>query len=135
LSTKFVSLFYGELERNGNFMYVNAGHIPPFLLLDRGMLRLDVGGSVLGPLPEIRFKRGFAHLDKGGVFVGVSDGILERTNRKGEQFGEPRLLEAIQRGRGQDAQTILDTIFRAARDYTKARWEDDATVVVVRRLP
>lgn len=135
LSTKFVSLFYGELERNGNIMYVNAGHIPPYLLLDRGTLRLDVGGSVLGPLPEIRFKRGFAHLDKGGVFVAFSDGIVERTNRKGDQFGEQRLLDAVHRVRGQSAQTVLDAIFRAARDYTKTRWEDDATAVVVRRLP
>ncbi|RPJ42554.1 MAG: hypothetical protein EHM19_10245 [Candidatus Latescibacterota bacterium] len=135
LSTKFVSLFYGELERNGNIMYVNAGHIPPYLLLDRGTFRLDVGGSVLGPLPEIRFKRGFAHLDKGGVFVAFSDGIVERTNRKGDQFGEQRLLDAVHRVRGQSAQTVLDAIFRAARDYTKTRWEDDATAVVVRRLP
>jgi sigma-B regulation protein RsbU (phosphoserine phosphatase) len=135
LSTKFVSLFYGELEKNGNLMYVNAGHVPPFLLLGRGMFRLDVGGSVLGPLPEIRFKRGFAHLDKGGVLVAVSDGILERANRKGDQYGEPRLLDLLQRVREKSAQEILNAVFRAARDHSRSRWEDDATAVVVRRLP
>jgi sigma-B regulation protein RsbU (phosphoserine phosphatase) len=135
LSTKFVSLFYAELERNGNLMYVNAGHIPPFLVLDRGTYRLDVGGSVLGPLPEIRFKRGFAHLDKGGILVVFSDGIVERANKKGDQFGEARVAEIVSAHRSNGARAILDALFRAARDHTRARWEDDATIVVVRRLP
>jgi sigma-B regulation protein RsbU (phosphoserine phosphatase) len=134
LSTKFVSLFYGELERNGNFMYVNAGHNPPFLVLERGVFRLDVGGSVLGPLPGIRFKRGFAHLDKGGLLVAFSDGIIERANRKGEEFGEERLQDVILKNRDLSAKEILDAIFRAAQDHSRSRWEDDATVVVVRRL-
>ena len=31
LSSRFVSVFYGELEANGNLVYVNAGHQPPLL--------------------------------------------------------------------------------------------------------
>ena len=31
LSSRFVSVFYGELERDGNLVYVNAGHQPPIL--------------------------------------------------------------------------------------------------------
>jgi len=134
-STKFVSLFYGELELNGNLMFVNAGHIPPFLLLDRGTSRLEVGGSILGPLPEARFKRGFAHLDKGGVFVAVSDGIMERANTRDDQFGEKRIGEVIEACRNEPATEILDTLFDASRNFGAGRWEDDATVVVVRRLP
>jgi sigma-B regulation protein RsbU (phosphoserine phosphatase) len=29
MTTKFVSLFYGGIEEEGNFIYVNAGHPPP----------------------------------------------------------------------------------------------------------
>src|SRR5678815_1352577 len=35
LSSRFVSLFYGEVESNGNFIYCNAGH-PPALFLHNG---------------------------------------------------------------------------------------------------
>ena len=32
LASKFVSLFIAELETNGNLIYTNAGHVPPFIL-------------------------------------------------------------------------------------------------------
>ena len=51
LTSRFVSMFYGELEPNGVFIYVNAGHPPPFHLAANGEVRfLDEGGAVLGPL-------------------------------------------------------------------------------------
>ncbi len=31
LSSRFISVFYGELEADGNLIYVNAGHFPPSL--------------------------------------------------------------------------------------------------------
>jgi len=133
LSTKFVSLFYGELEQNGNLLYVNAGHIAPFLLLDRGTYRLEVGGSVLGPLPEARFKRGFAHLDRGGILAAISDGIVERADGSGDQFGEGRVARVLDACRRKSAEEISDAVFAAARSHGVGRWEDDATVVVVRR--
>src|SRR5215831_4324346 len=37
MTTKFVSLFYGELETAGNFIYVNAGHNPPIHFHAKGV--------------------------------------------------------------------------------------------------
>ena len=46
LTSRFVSMFYGELEPNGVFIYVNAGHPPPFHLSAAGEVRfLDEGGA------------------------------------------------------------------------------------------
>lgn len=135
LSTKFVSLFYGELEQNGNLMYVNAGHLAPYLLLERGFFRLEVGGTVIGPLPEVEFKRGFAHVDRGGIFVAFSDGIVERANASDDQFGEERLARVIRDNRDRSAQELLEAIFQASKAHGVGRLQDDATVLVVRRLP
>ena len=45
-------MFYGELELDGSFIGVNAGHPPPFhLAADGTVTHLDRGGPVLGPLP------------------------------------------------------------------------------------
>ncbi len=135
LSTKFVSMFYGELEANGNLMYVNAGHVPPFVMMDRGWFRLEVGGSVLGPLPELKFKRGYIHLDRGSLMVTVSDGILERLSPNGEMFGEEPIPEIMKELRDAPAQIVLETIFERAYMFGgEGKWEDDATVLVIRRL-
>jgi sigma-B regulation protein RsbU (phosphoserine phosphatase) len=134
LSTRFVSLFYGELETNGNLFYVNAGHPPPWIFGERGMRRLTVGGSILGPLETTTFKRGFAHMDRGDTLVIATDGLLERQNRKGDMFGETRLERAVREVHGQKAQMILDNIFRMADKFGGGKsWEDDTTAVVVTR--
>ena len=88
LSSRFVSVFYGELEADGNLIYVNAGHQPP-LLFPAGprRRRLATGGTVIGPLPEARFRRGFARIEPGEVLVLCTDGILERRDAEGEFFG------------------------------------------------
>ncbi|HKB08872.1 MAG TPA: SpoIIE family protein phosphatase, partial [Candidatus Polarisedimenticolia bacterium] len=62
LVTRFVSLFYGEIERNGNFIYCNAGHPPALHYQDGRFRELDQGGLVLGPDPEARYERGYARV-------------------------------------------------------------------------
>jgi sigma-B regulation protein RsbU (phosphoserine phosphatase) len=136
LSSRFVSVFYGELEQSGSLVYINAGHQPPLLFGPSGVEELRAGGTVIGPLPEATFHRGFAHLDPGSVLVLCTDGILERRNRKGEFYGEERLKQLVEKSRGASAEALLKAIFAAALAFGKGRpWEDDATVVIVRRLP
>jgi sigma-B regulation protein RsbU (phosphoserine phosphatase) len=77
LTSRFVSVFYGELESNGNFIYVNAGHQAPLLFSGRGVEPLTVGGTVIGPLPEVTFRRGFT-IWTGGLPVLSTDGLVER---------------------------------------------------------
>jgi sigma-B regulation protein RsbU (phosphoserine phosphatase) len=136
LSTRFVSLFYGELEANGNVFYVNAGHPWPWIIGERPMRRLNVGGSILGPVETPSFKRGFAHMDRGDALVIVTDGLLERENKKGEMFGENRLERAVRETMGQKAPVVLENIFRVADKHGAGRpWDDDTTAVVVTREP
>ncbi len=135
LSTRFVSLYYGELETNGNLFYVNAGHPPPWIFGERGTRRLTMGGSILGPLENSTFKRGFAHLDRGDTLVAVTDGLLERENKKGEMFGENRLERAVREAIAQKV-PVLENIFRAADKFGGGRpWDDDTSAVVIVREP
>jgi len=141
LSSRFISVFYAEVESDGNVIYVNAGHHPPLLFFRQGtdkegILELATGGSVIGPLPEARFQRGFARVRPGEVLVAVTDGILERRDGKGEFFGLDRLKRLVRDNQQQPAEAILDAIFESARKFGDGRpWEDDATAVVLRRLP
>jgi sigma-B regulation protein RsbU (phosphoserine phosphatase) len=141
LSSRFVSVFYGELEADGNLVYVNAGHQPPILFFrqqhpDRpSEMELSIGGTVIGPLPEAQFRRGFARVHPGEVLLMLTDGILERRNKAGEFFGEDRVRAIVRELQEGPAQVILDRLFEAARAWGEERpWEDDATIVVVKRV-
>ena len=136
LSSRFVSVFYGELEGNGNLIYVNAGHQPPLLFSGDNVIELTVGGTVIGPLPEVRFHRGVAYMQPGDLLVMCTDGILERRAADGTFFGEERLRDLVRERKASSACAVLDAIFEASEAFGRTRpWEDDATVVVVRRRP
>lgn len=142
LSSRFVSVFYGELEADGNLVYVNAGHPPPILFFrdpQPGLpqdAELSLGGTVIGPLPQARFRRGFARLRPGELLVLCTDGILERRDPRGEFFGTDRLRALVRERQDCPAPVVLDAVFEAAAAWGEERpWEDDATLVVLRRLP
>jgi phosphoserine phosphatase RsbU/P len=140
LSSRFISVFHAELEADGNLVYVNAGHQPPIVFFSRPNaapcdMELTVGGTVIGPLPHSRFRRGFAQLRPGEVLAMCTDGILERRDPRGEFFGTDRLRSVVRESQGESAQVILDRLFEASASWGDGRpWEDDATIVIVKRL-
>jgi sigma-B regulation protein RsbU (phosphoserine phosphatase) len=135
LSSRFVSVFCGELEPGGNLIYVNAGHQPPLLFHEDAVTPLTAGGTVIGPLPDVRFRRGITFLPIGSVLVMCTDGILERRDSTGEFFGEHRLKGIVRESRSLSAEQLVDRLFDASFTFGDGRnWEDDATVAVIRRV-
>ena len=134
LSSRFISMFFGELERNGNLSYINAGHPPPLLLDTRGVRELSVGGMLLGPDPGATYKLGFVHVDRGASLLAYSDGVIEREDAGGHIFGRERLgdwLSATAQTPAEDA--IADLLARLAEYGGGRPFEDDVTVMLVRR--
>lgn len=134
LATRFVSLFYAELERNGNLIYVNAGHCEPVLVHEAAseVERLGAGGVILGPTAGAAYQRGFARVGPGSQLLLFTDGVVERSV-DGLEFGEARLIQTFRdcyrRSAEETAVRILD---EASRFAAGAPWEDDVTVVVVK---
>src|SRR5207244_8983264 len=90
-ASRYVSVFYGELESNGNLAYGNAGHQPPLLFRRDRIVELRAGGTVIGPLPKASFRRGHVRLDPGSVLVLFTDGIVDRRGPGDVYFEEARL--------------------------------------------
>jgi serine phosphatase RsbU (regulator of sigma subunit) len=134
LVTRFVSLFFGELELNGNLSYINAGHPPPLLLDDRGFQELTVGGMILGPTPDALYKLGFAHVDRGAVLVAFTDGVVERARPDGEHFGVQRVQEWMEVWREGPADRAVNDLLAALKKFGgDAPFEDDVTLMFARR--
>ena len=136
LASKFISLFYGELDLNGTLAYYNARHPPPLLLIDRRFQDLSRGGPVLGASPDALCERGHSFLEPGSVLLAYTDGITEAENSTGEMFGLDRLRNTMEQRRGMTARQLVEEVFRSVREFTKGgRPKDDQTVVaVIRRM-
>jgi len=160
LTSRFVSMFYGELELNGVFIYVNAGHPPPFhLAADGTVTHLEAGGPVLGPLSEASYERGFVIMKPGDMLVFYTDGIVETRGGQPEnippvpklarlpelaqlphppaaapleEYGLERLLAVARRHQGQPSQAVVEAIFADVEEWSLgAPADDDRTLVVV----
>lgn len=134
LTTKFVSLFYGELETGGILIYCNAGHNPPFLLRKSGKVEfLRNGGPVLGPTPDATYMRGYAQLEVGDLLCMYTDGIIEAHDRQDREFSTERLVGIVKRNRNRPAQEIgLEVLSRVGK-WGRAD-EDDRTIVIVKAV-
>jgi sigma-B regulation protein RsbU (phosphoserine phosphatase) len=133
LTTKFVSLFYGELEITGTFIYTNAGHNPPFLLKNGRFDLLRFGGTVLGPTPDATYNRGYVMIEPDDILCLYSDGITEAHDRKDREFGLERLQHLVKANRHLSAQEIATAVLEKVEKWGRER-EDDRTIVVLKRL-
>jgi sigma-B regulation protein RsbU (phosphoserine phosphatase) len=135
LASRFISLFYGEVEPNGNMVYCNAGHNPPLLLKAGEFEELTQGGIVLGPDPTARYERSYAMLERGSILVMFTDGIIEAADGAGEMFGTDRLKEMISSRSWGSARGLVDEVFSEVRRFSTADppLDDQTVVAVIRR--
>ena len=143
LTSRFISMFYAELEESGNLAYVNGGHCPPLLVSNVGeVFELKTCGPVLGPLPDAVYRRGYATLKPGEVLVMFTDGVTEREDLRSKvdeddivELGREGLIKTIQACHEKSAGEIADRIIERVREFGNNRpFEDDVSVMVVKRL-
>src|SRR6476659_90877 len=134
MSTKFGALFYGEIEEEGNFIYVNAGHPPPLHFHSKGVTALKQTGMVLGPSATASYSRGFLALEPGDALLLYTDGMTEAVDPKGREFGVERLKKAFLALKEKPADDIVRALTDKVGEYVRRAPEDDRTVVVVKRL-
>jgi sigma-B regulation protein RsbU (phosphoserine phosphatase) len=133
LTTKFVSLFYGELETGGILIYCNAGHNPPFVLRGHKVEFLRNGGPVLGPTPDATYTRGYAKLEPGDLLCMYTDGIIEAHDPGDREFGTDRLVRVVKANRNRTAQEIGQEVLTRVAKWGR-EGEDDRTIVIVRAV-
>jgi phosphoserine phosphatase RsbU/P len=133
IESRFVTLMYGSLERDGRLTYCNAGHNPPLLLGRNGVRRLEVGGPIVGLFEAASFIEETVQLAPGDWLIVFSDGVSEALSAVNEEYGEARLLQTAQKNAAADPQEMLQAIFTDVRAFTKgAPQNDDITALVLR---
>jgi len=135
-ANRYVTLFYSELDpRSSQLTYINGGHNSPLLVRASGEVTpLDIGGFPVGITPFGDYREGWVEIEPGDVMVVYSDGVTESLNEEGEEFGEARLIEIVQKNRGRTAAGLRDRIDEALTRFVgKADSVDDITIVILKR--
>jgi sigma-B regulation protein RsbU (phosphoserine phosphatase) len=134
-ANKFVTLFYAELEPKARRLaYVNAGHVPPYLLRQGAARRLTAGGPALGLLPEVSYEAGEIELAAGDVVAMVTDGATEALSTDEREMGDDRLVEALSADAAA-AERQMQRLIDAVNAWTGGRGcSDDLTALVLRAV-
>jgi sigma-B regulation protein RsbU (phosphoserine phosphatase) len=130
---RFITLFLGVLDPLGQRLaFCNAGHNPPILMRSDGSWeRLSTGGPVLGVMPRAIYRDEQVTAGAGDRLILYTDGLTERTNANGEEFGDTRLLEVVRANRAKDAIGLRDAIVNSVEKFGIRSFEDDLTILVV----
>ena len=106
---RFTTAFLAEYDPVRRTVdYINAGHNNPILRRASGQIeRLDVGGLPFGILPDAKYDSATVTLAPGDWLIIFTDGLVEAENARQEDYGEARLLTAIEAGRSVEPHEML----------------------------
>jgi phosphoserine phosphatase RsbU/P len=99
----------------------------------RDVVRLDIGGMVVGLMEECFYKQGCVTLESGDVLVAYTDGVSEAMNASDDEWGEEPLIDAVRSNRTASAREVIQRIMTAADAFVAgAPQHDDMTIIVGR---
>jgi phosphoserine phosphatase RsbU/P len=130
----FATFFFAEYDDlSGRLRYANCGHLPGLLLRsDSTVERLEATATVLGIFKHWDCEIGECQLYPGDTFALYTDGITESYDSADEQFGEERLIEALQRHRASSPQATLASVVDEVQRFCPHEQHDDITLIVAK---
>ena len=109
--------------------------MPPLVVSPGQVQPLPAGGAALGIPGATRHEEQSVDLAGGQSLVVYSDGVTEALNEGHAFFGDERLLGSLRETAGRPAAEVAHQLLRAVETFVgEARWHDDVSLVIVRRL-
>jgi sigma-B regulation protein RsbU (phosphoserine phosphatase) len=129
-ATLFLARYDAETRR---LWYCNAGHLPPILLIGEETHFLEATGMVVGLLPNAPCQAGSVDLKSGSLLAIFTDGVTEAVNKEDEEFGDQRLLTALQEARARTPEGVYQSVIEKIRTWQgDLPQHDDITLIVAK---
>jgi sigma-B regulation protein RsbU (phosphoserine phosphatase) len=129
--TTFATAFMARLSPGSlRLDYSNAGQNPPILIRqeDHSPCWLAPTGAAVGVIEDYQIRSESLELAQGDVVLIYTDGVVESHNPQGEEFGNERLAELVQRNVSLPVQELISTLRRGLQTFVaEAPIEDDVT--------
>jgi len=132
---RFVTMVYAVYDPTCRTLtWTNAGHCSPILFSNaRPVARLESLLPPAGIMADVAPLQQSLHMSDGDLVFLYSDGILEACNSNDEEFGEARLLEAVQYNAHLPAADLCAAVLVSARAFARERSPaDDLTLVAAK---
>ena len=98
---------------------------------DGGIERLSRGGTLLGASAESSYQRGVLKLRPGDLLFLRSDGLADQ-ERRGEDYGEARLLKWLAASRMGGLESLADSLLAELSGFADTARNDDISFVLMR---
>ena len=132
---RFTTALLAELDAHNEVLtYINAGHNYPVLWRARGCLeRLTSGGMPFGIRAGAAYEIGTVPFTAGDLLVVFTDGVVDAINERGDEYGDPRLIQLVEHSPEESAEATLKRVMAEVARFTgSTRQHDDMTMLVVR---
>jgi serine phosphatase RsbU (regulator of sigma subunit) len=132
---RFTTTFLAEYDpASRRLTYVNAGHNAPMLRRKNGNLeRLTEGGLPLGIIEGAPYASDSTTIQTGDWLAIFTDGVTEAENTKAQEYGEERLMAALNANTAASPQDLLSGIMiDIDRFAAGAPQHDDITLMLLK---
>jgi len=132
--SSFVSLFYAVLDLSKNrLIYSSAGHEPPILLGKQAIHQLIEGDLLMGIDKERVYGENTKEIHPGDILLMFTDGIVETSNSKDEEFSRKNLVDAVEKHKDLGSSEIVQKLLSYLRDFLKeAPLTDEFTLALAK---
>lgn len=128
----FISLVYVAFVKQKNELQIlSAGHNPVFLINGNNIQTIMSTGPVLGWDCDDYWEMARYPFNPGDSLFLYTDGLTEAKNISGDEFGEARLQNLLQRDSQPQAQ--IEEIFEEVKGFCGGNFADDLTMFSIKR--
>ena len=134
---RYSTLFCGVISADRRqCSYINAGHVPPFLLHADGRVdRLEGGGLPVAMMPEWNFEEMVVGIEPGDTLVVISDGFPDSCNKAGDFWEEKEVERTLLTHLNTPLSHLPEKLCAEADQFAAgAEQFDDMTVAALRFL-
>jgi sigma-B regulation protein RsbU (phosphoserine phosphatase) len=116
----------------GSGVIAAGGHPLPLLIDGEGVREVGHHGSLLGAFDDVKWREVPISMQPGETLVAITDGVTDAVGKKGERFGNARLIEILAEARNETPLVIRQRLVQALESFQVGAQADDTAVVVMR---
>ena len=134
IDSAYATVFFADYDDNTRRLrYTNCGHLSAILLRHNGCVEyLHSTATVLGLFEEWNSPTVDCQLSSGDILALYTDGVTEAFNEPQEEFGEDRLIAALQQNSTLSPSDILSATVGEIQRFSPHEQTDDITLIVAK---